>query len=116
MKNYFFFFFCLLWTVAGCSYTLRSTEGNKISTPQIQEIKIGKTTEVDLLKLLGSPSRRERQPGGIEVDLYYIHSQIKSLTLPGGVVLSGFFEKEEEEIFKVNLKNGIVQSYLFVNP
>ena len=101
--------------VEGCSYTLHSIEGNKISSAQIQEIKIGITNEMDLLKLLGSPSRRERKPGGIEADLYYIYSQVKSLTLPGGYVLPGFFNKEDDEIFKVNLKNGIVQSYQFVN-
>jgi hypothetical protein len=31
----------------GCAYTLRSSEGTQISSAEIQELKIGQTTESD---------------------------------------------------------------------
>jgi len=113
MKRFLFYLFCLLMAVGGCSYTLRSTEGSKISTTQIQEIRLGKTTEADLLRILGPPSKKDNKPDG-SVLLLYVHRQIKSLTLPGGIVFHGFIEKEEEESFEIILKEGVVQSYQFL--
>ncbi|MBI5967157.1 MAG: hypothetical protein HY882_04775 [Deltaproteobacteria bacterium] len=113
MKSFLFYLFGLFIAVAGCSYTLRSTEGSKISAAQIQEIKLGKTSEADLLRILGPPSKKEDKPDGT-VLLLYVHRQVKSLTLPGGIVFHGFIEKEEEESFEIILKEGVVQSYQFL--
>lgn len=108
-----FILFSLILTLWGCSYTLRSTEGHKIPTAQIQEIKLGKTTEADLLRLLGPPFKKEGKPDGT-TRLLYIHSELKSPTLPGGIVLYGLFDKVEEEVFEIILKDGTVQSHHFL--
>lgn len=113
MKSILGGLFCLLIVLEGCYFTLRSTEGTKISAAQIQEIKLGKTTETDLLKILGPPSQKESKPDGTAT-LLYIHTQVKSPTLLGGFVIYGLADKEEEEVFEVVLKHGIVQSYHFL--
>jgi outer membrane protein assembly factor BamE (lipoprotein component of BamABCDE complex) len=112
MNRAFLYLFCVLLTVQGCYYTLHSTEGNKISTAQIQEIKLGKTTEADLLRILGPPSKKDSQPGRTTT-LLYVHTEVKSPTLVGGFVFHGI-AKEEEEVFEVILKDGVVQSYHFL--
>lgn len=104
--------FCVLLPVQGCYYTLHSTEGNKISAAQIQEIRLGKTTEADLLRILGPPSRKDSKPGGTTT-LLYVHTELKSPTLLGGFVFHGV-AKEEEEVFEVILKEGVVQNYHFL--
>ena len=94
---------------------MRYTEGIKVTSAQIQEIRLGKTTEMDLFKLLGSPSKKERTLSGNET-LLYNHTLVKSLTFPGGLVAEGFLDKEEDESFEIILKEGRVQSYRFVTP
>jgi hypothetical protein len=37
--------------LTGCSYTFTSAEGRRVTSAQIQEIKLGRTTELDLIKL-----------------------------------------------------------------
>ena len=103
----------VLLALEGCYYTLRSTEGSKISAAQVQEIKLGNTTETDLLKILGPPSKKEVKPDGMEV-LRYIHITWENPTLPGGYVMYGLFDRETEEIFEIILKEHIVQSYHFI--
>jgi hypothetical protein len=98
-----------------CSYTLTSTQGLQVSSAQIQKIKLGRTTEMDLVKLLGPPSKKERLLSGNE-RLLYESTAVKSLTFPGGYEAKGFFDKEEDEVFEVILKNGIVQSYRYLKP
>ena len=115
----FLFFLSLsigtLLGIPACTYTLRSMEGNAISAQQIQEIKLGKTTETDLLRLLGPPSKKEHRTDGTD-RLLYVHSQVKSPTLIGGFVIYGLVDKEEEEVFEVILKSGVVQSFHFIQP
>lgn len=113
MKRIIIFIYCLVIAIGGCTYTVRHTEGTKLSSAQIQDIKLGKTTEAELLRLLGVPSQKEKKPDGTEV-LHYIYTQIESPTLWGGVVLHGFFEKDREEIFEVVLKDGVVQSFHYL--
>lgn len=113
MNRVLFLLFCLFLTLGGCYYTLRSTEGSKISVAQIQEIKLGQTTETDLLRIIGPPSKKENKPDGIQV-LRYIHATWENPTLPGGFVIYGFFDKETEETFEVILKDHVVQSYQFL--
>jgi outer membrane protein assembly factor BamE (lipoprotein component of BamABCDE complex) len=112
MKRTFFCFFFLLLPLGGCYYTASTTEGNDISAAQIQEIKLGKTTEADLTKILGPPAKRETNPDGTTT-LLYVHSQEKSPTLPGGFVIRGIVEKNEQT-FEITLKNGVVRSYRFL--
>lgn len=113
MKKIIIFINCLALTIGGCTYTVRHTEGTKLTSAQIQDIRLGKTTEAELLRLLGPPSKKERKPDGSEV-LHYIYTQIESPTLWGGVVLHGFFEKDHEEIFEIILKEGVVQSFHYL--
>jgi|YelNatPaOPRAMG01_1025707.scaffolds.fasta_scaffold353362_1 hypothetical protein len=113
MKKIIILIYCLALAFGGCTYTVRHTEGTKLNSAQIQDIKLGKTTEAELIRLLGPPSRKEKKPDGSEV-LHYIYTQIESPTLWGGVVLYGFFEKDREEIFEVILKEGIVQSFHYL--
>jgi hypothetical protein len=101
--------------MGGCTYTVRSSEGIKISSAQIQELKLGKTTETELLSLLGPATKRETKADG-SVVLLYIHTSIETPTLPGGYILWGFLEKDREETFEVVLKNGIVQSFHYIKP
>jgi len=110
---FFIILFSFVFTLWGCSYTLRSTEGPKISAAQIQEIRLGRTTEADLLKFLGPPSKRERKPDGT-LHLLYIRSELKSPTLPWGIVLYGLFDREEKDVFEIILIDGIVQSFRFL--
>jgi hypothetical protein len=113
MNRVLFLFFCFLLTLGGCYYTLRSTEGSKISTAQIQQIKLGKTTEADLLRILGPPSKKETKQDGTQV-LRYIHATWENPTLPGGFVIYGLFDRETEEIFEIILKDHVVQNYQFL--
>jgi hypothetical protein len=113
MKRVLICLFGLLLALEGCYYTMRSTEGNKISAAQVQEIKLGKTTETDLQNILGPPSKKEVKPDGTEV-LRYIHITWENPTLPGGYVMYGFFDRETEEIFEIILKDHVVQSYHFL--
>ena len=113
MKRVLILFFGLLLGLEGCYYTVRSTEGTKISAAQVQEIKLGKTADIDLLKILGPPSKREVKPDGTEV-FRYIHRTLENPTLPGGYVLNGLFVRETEEIFEIILKDQVVQSYHFL--
>lgn len=113
MKKIIIIIYCLVLAIGGCTYTVRHTEGTKLTSAQIQDIKLGKTTEAELLRLLGPPSKKERKPDGSEV-LLYIYTQIETPTLWGGVVLHGFFEKDLEEIFEVIIKDGVVQSFHYL--
>ncbi len=115
MKPVFGSFLGLTLLLGGCYYTVQHTEGTKVTSPQIQEIRLGKTTEMDLLKLLGSPAKKERTLSGTEKLLYH-HRQVKSLTFPGGLVAEGLLDREEDESFEIILKEGRVQSYRFVPP
>ncbi len=101
--------------MTGCYYTTRSVEGNRISAAQVQEIKLGKTIESDLLMLLGPPTKKEHKPDGT-LSLLYTYYQIKSPTLPGGIVIYGLMDNEEEELFEIILKGGVVQSFHFLKP
>jgi hypothetical protein len=112
MKWFIFGLFGFLFLLSGCSYTVHSTEGHDISTAQLQEIKLGKTTETDLLKILGPPSRRERKPDGT-MSFLYVYSQVKNPTVLGGLVFEAISEKKEET-FEVILKDEVVQSYHFL--
>lgn len=115
MKPVLICLFGIFLMTGGCYYTLRSTEGTKLSSAQIREIKLGKTTEMDLFKLLGPPSKKESKVDGTQV-LLYVHSQTESPTLPGGFVIYGFLDKDREEIFEVTIKNGVVKSFQFIKP
>lgn len=99
--------------LGGCSYTLRSSGGTKVTTEQVQTIRLGKTTEVDLLRLLGPPTRKEQKPDGT-ARLLYDYSAIRSPALPWGITLYGLFDREESETFEVILREGVVQSYRFL--
>ncbi len=112
MKSTLFSLFFLLLPLGGCYYTVSTTEGNDVSAAQIQEIKLGKTTEADLVKILGPPAKRESNPDGT-TSLIFVHSQEKSPTLPGGLVIHGIVEKNEQN-FEVTLKDGVVRSYRFL--
>ena len=112
MKRILSCLFCLLLPIGGCYYTVHTTEGRNISAAQIQEIKLGKTTEADLLKILGPPSKKEPKPDGA-LSLLYVYSQEKNPTFPGGFVVQTIVEKEEET-FEILLKDGVVFSYHFL--
>jgi len=115
MKRGLIFLFCAFLMLGGCYYTLRSTQGTKISAAQIQEIKLGKTTETELFSLLGPPSKKEIKMDGSSV-LLYIYSQTETLTLPGDFIMYGILEKDREEVFEITMKNGFVQSFHFIKP
>jgi len=112
MKRTLLSLFFLLFPLGGCYYTATNTEGNDISAAQIQEIKLGKTTEADLVKNLGPPAKRESNPDRTTT-LIYVRSQEKSPTLPGGFVIRGIVEKNDQT-FEITLKDGVVQSYRFL--
>jgi outer membrane protein assembly factor BamE (lipoprotein component of BamABCDE complex) len=114
MKRFFLPLLCFL-SFSACYYTLQSTQGARISSAQIQEIKLGKTTEADLLKLLGPPSKREKTLSGNE-QLTYLQTRTESLTFIGGYVAKGVLDREQQEGFEITLKNGIVQSYRYLKP
>ena len=101
--------------LGACSYTVYSTEGVKVTSGQIERIKLGRTTEREVLSLLGPPTKIERVLGGGK-RLLYESTDINSLTFPGGYQARGFLDKEEDEIFEVILKDGIVENYRFLKP
>ena len=105
----------LIVPLGSCSYTLTAVHGPKVTSSQVQEIKLGRTTELDLVKLLGPASKKERMPNGNE-KLIYATTEIKSLTFPWGYQVKGLLDKEEDEIFEVTLSDGIVRAYRFLNP
>jgi len=115
MKRGLIFFFCALLMLGGCHYTVRSHQGAKISAAQLQEIKLGKTTETELFSLLGPPSKKEIKIDG-NIVLLYIYSQTETPTLPGDFILYGILEKDREEVFEIVMKNGFVQSFHFIKP
>jgi hypothetical protein len=87
----------------------------KVTSANLQEIKIGRTMELDLIKILGPPTKKEKTLGGNE-RLVYESTEIKGLTFPGGYQAKGFFDKEEDEAFEIILKDGVVQNYRFPKP
>ena len=99
----------------GCSYPFTSVEGRRVTSAQIQEIKLGRTTELDLVRVLGSPSKKERMMNGTD-RLVYEWTDISSPTFPGGYQARGFFDKEEDQAFEIILKDGRVQNYRFIKP
>lgn len=103
----------LLW--AGCSYTFTSAKGTRVTSDQVQEIKLGRTTGLDLLKLLGSPAKMEKAMDGT-YRLVYEWTDIWSPTFLGGYQARGFFDKERDEAFEIILKDGVVQNYQFIKP
>ena len=68
---------------------------------------------MDLLKLLGHPSKKERMISGNE-RLLYASTVVKSLTFPWGYKAKGFLDMEEDEVFEIILKDGVVQSYRYI--
>lgn len=101
--------------LGACSYTVYSTQGIKVQSGQIEKIKLGRTTEMEVLNLLGPPTKKERVLGGGQ-RLLYESTDINSLTFPGGYQARGFLDKEEDEIFEVILKDGIVETYRYLKP
>jgi hypothetical protein len=89
--------------------------GVKVTPAHLQEISISRTTELDFIKLLGPPTKKEKTLGENE-RLVYESTEIKSLTFPGGYQAKGFFDKEEDEAFEIILKDGVVQNYRFIKP
>jgi outer membrane protein assembly factor BamE (lipoprotein component of BamABCDE complex) len=114
MKRIFCSLLCIL-ALNGCYYTLQSIQGAKVSSAQIQEIKLGKSTEADLLKLLGPPTKKEHTLSGNE-RLTYLSTRTESLTFIGGYVAKGVLDREQQEGFEVILRDGIVQSYRYLKP
>jgi len=94
---------------------LTGTEGARVSSAQVQEIKLGRTTELELVKLLGPPSKKERMLSGNDRWIYE-YTEIRSITFPWGYQAKGFLDKEVDEIFEVILKDGVVQSYRYLKP
>ncbi len=118
MKINSFFFFLLggaALLLTGCSYTFTSALGTRVTSAQVQEIKLGRTTALDLAKLLGSPAKMEKAMDGT-YRLVYEWTDIWSPTFLGGYQARGFFDKEKDEAFEVILKDGVVQSYRFMKP
>jgi hypothetical protein len=89
--------------------------GGQSLPAQIQDIKLGKSTEADLLKILGPPTKKERTLSGNE-RLTYLCTRTESLTFIGGYVAKGVLDREQEEGFEVILRDGIVQSYRYLKP
>jgi hypothetical protein len=98
---------------AACSYRTTSVQGIEVTPPQIQEIKPGRTSGLDLIMLLGPPARMESLSGN-DRRLVYAWKEIKSLTFPGGYRAVGLHDKEEPQAFEVILKDGQVLSYRFI--
>ena len=78
----------------------------------MQEIRIGQTTEADLLQLFGPPTKKERKAEGID-GWQYTHTRVLSPTLAGGMVIEPI-QREMDETFEIALRNGVVQSYRFL--
>jgi hypothetical protein len=102
-----------LTSAAGCYYTAHSVSGNRITAAQVQEIKVGKTTEMDLFRIMGEPTKKDVNPLGMQTFLYG-HSEIHSVTLPWGYVLYGLMDRPQNDVFEVVLKDGVVQTYQFL--
>jgi hypothetical protein len=112
MRSKIWVFLIFLILYPGCYYTQRSDEGAQISSAQIQEIKIGQTTEADLVRMFGPPSEKERLADGADA-LRYTHTRILNPSLAGGVVIEPI-QREVAETFEIVLKNGAVQTYRFL--
>jgi hypothetical protein len=118
MKTRLFSLFLLIGAallLAGCSYTTTSVQGDRVTSSQIQEIKLARTTGLELVMLLGPPARGEKMTGE-DLRLVYAWTEFKSLTIPGGYQAVGLYDKEERQTFEVILKDGRVLSYRFIKP
>ena len=116
MRKHVFSFFLLIGAAllaAACSYNTTSVQGIQVTPAQIQEIRLGRTTGLELFMLLGPPARIERLEGK-DGRLVYAWTEIKSLTFPGGYQAVGLRDKEERQTFEVIVKDGQVQSYRFI--
>ena len=116
MRKHVFSFFLLIGAAllpTACSYTSTSVQGIRVAPAQIQEIKLGRTTGLDLFMLLGPPAQIEMLPSGGQ-RLVYAWTEIKSLTFPGGYQAVGLRDKAEGQTFEIILKDRQVLSYRFI--
>jgi outer membrane protein assembly factor BamE (lipoprotein component of BamABCDE complex) len=67
--------------LAGCMST--DTSGVKVESAQLEQIKIGKTTQAEVISLLGKPSELKQSHGQTEMNYDYHQSETRDT---GGVV------------------------------
>ena len=118
MRNPVYSFLLLIGAallLASCSYHTTSVQGIWVTPAQIEEIKLGRTTGLEITMLLGPPARVDRLNGN-DRRLVYDWTEIKSLTFPGGYRAVGLRDKEERQTFEVVLKEGRVLNYRFIKP
>ena len=118
MRKPVFFFFLLFGAALlplACAYNTTSVQGIQVTQADIQQIKVGRTTGLDLVLLLGPPTRLEKL-SGYDRRLVYSWTEIRSLTYWGGYRAVGLYDKEVRQNFEVVLKQGEVQSYGFIKP
>jgi len=100
---------------SACAYRPTSVQGIEVTPSQIQEIRIGRTTGLELITLLGPPARMEKLNED-DRRLVYAWTEIRSLTLPGGYRAVGLYDKVERRAFEIVVKRDRVQSYRFMKP
>jgi hypothetical protein len=79
--------------LGGYGHTHSSVERVKVASAHTQEIKIGRTMELDPIKRLGPTTKKEKALGGND-RVFYESTEIRSLTFPRGSQPKGFFDKE----------------------
>lgn len=85
--------------ITACAYTT----GTEVSNAQLEELKIGKSTQSDVERLIGYPPRKQSLNGG-EI-WYYDFTKISANPFGGNVDEATVFEFDKKGVLKKKYKS-----------
>jgi outer membrane protein assembly factor BamE (lipoprotein component of BamABCDE complex) len=88
------FVFALVALSGGCMST--HTKGVKVEPAQLEQIKIGQTTQAEVMSLLGKPFRLRKSHG--QTEMTYHHGQSERRDTRGGLVPELLFGKSRSQL------------------
>lgn len=98
-------------SLAGCTSAVVHTEGVKVESAQVLNIKTGSTTRQDVLQMFGTPTEVNNE--GNEDKMVYVFKKKTVPTYFGGLIESEAQSKETSSTLEITLRDGVVYSYKF---
>lgn len=101
----------LALTLAGCTSAVVHTEGVKVDSAQVLNIKTGSTTRQEVLQMFGTPTEVNNETN--EEKMVYVFKKKTVPTYFGGLIESEAQSKEALSTLEIVLRDGVVYSYRF---